>query len=685
MRSSKLKLLLSVLLGLSLLSCEKDPYPSVGERDLNPVKTPRKVEPQMSITMKSVYELDEGRKTNIKIKIDVPRGDARIEVDNLPPGASYDEATNLISWTPGMFAGNDPKDPTIKSQIYPVTIWLRSTEDLKEAIKKDINLVVYDVPQNLDINGSTSENATEGSDFSYEFDIVNPDYPTGPFNVVLSNTPANMRLVKVDENNYRMEFKPDYHHVKLTQRSDCRFGSHCKKYESQIIVTNPAGHKTVKDIEIDVLDKRLDVKIVNQKELVNGLDLSFQVSAYDMNGEIAPDLSMTSDEPDYGKFSTEVIEDDINNTSVMNITWKDIPPTYNGKSFDFKFKACVKTSYSSTRNCNYSATTVKIEVKDRNPPIIVRDSWENGKIQYFKFNERKSFKVFVRDGDSRFNDVSNIKIMPESMRKYVSYSASSNTITARFSEAGIHQFSLVATSEYNMSSAESFVAEVFDVNRSKTLYFTDSTRDDEVKFYLNTLKNVQMMNPVLQVLNERNLSGRDTLILGTSILKDKNLKTTIENAMNKIENVVIATPLIENMPKSFLDEISVQNRIGIEGRYDELPNTPKLSELSFVTRFDLPVPSQTVKLKGLSSDESYAPLVFKIGVDRKNCADVLDLTDSKKEKIYKIGLICNRKNNGRYVILGTEFSDILPAQGDEDIAARWLRKMLSTTLNAQDK
>ncbi len=670
-------------LALSLLfiftGCNKDPYPETGNLKLNQ-RGPREVVPEaLSMAVDDIYEFEEGRKKAFRILVEVPApGKPAVEVDDLPAGAVFHSDKFMVEWAPDFFAGNHPADPTIKSRIYPITIWLRSSEDDTEAIKKVVNLVVHDVPQNIDINGATNTTVYENSQLRYTFEINNSDYPTGPFSVNTMGMPANTEIVKLTENRFQLRVNPDHHHVKINQSSSCQtYSGNCVQYDGKVIVYNPANHKSEKEVEVKVLDKRLPAKLVVPENMEQGLDITFQVTAFDMNGEVAPKISMTSSKPEVGEFETELIKDEDNNSSVLNISWKDIPPSYNGSTQYFGFKTCVLGSRKFYNNCVEGETTLQIVVKDRNPPTFSRLEWGTGDIKYLNHNERQSYRVKIQDGDS-YRSVSNVEVRPISMQKYVRWS--NDYLSVKFDKPGIHQFSLVATSEYNMSSAESFVVEVFKPTRSRTLYFTDSTRDAEVKFYRDTLKNVELLNPVLQVLNNRNLSGRETIILGTGILQDLSMRGHIDKALGMIKNVVVASPLVENMPDSFLDHFKRYNKVAIIGRYSQLPDTPALNTMEFVYRRDFQDPINNIFLKLNSTIESSDPVLFSTGVDTNDCADVLEISDKRRLTRYKIGVVCRRENGGRLAVLGTEFADLKTSEQDKNIPSLWFKKMLSTDI-----
>src|SRR5690606_13462836 len=193
--------------------------------------------------------------------------------------------------------------------------------------------------------------------------------------------PANTKLIKVDDTNYKIEFSPDYYHVNLKKNGSRVY------YTSKIMVANPAKHLADKTIDITVNDKRLGVNIQtpNTPEspiLPQGLDASFQIAAYDLNMEITPAIELTSNKPDFGHFSVELAQNEDSFSSVLNVKWTDIPPQYNGEIVEVGYKACVLSSQYSTNKCDHGTVKLQIVVKDRKAPIISRSDWSQGELLY---------------------------------------------------------------------------------------------------------------------------------------------------------------------------------------------------------------------------------------------------------------------------------------------------------------
>ena len=661
-------LIFLLLVAANLVSCKQDPYPANGEIKVTQRQEQRTVEPPLAMSVDDVIEYKEGRYKEYQVRVSVKDpGQPIVKIDNLPPGAVYDEANFTLKWRPGFFDGNDSTDPSIKSKIYPITLWLRNSLDPVRALKKVINLVVYDTPQLIEVNTDTIYSVDEGKKYSNKFTVNNADFPQGPFRIVTTGFPANTEVIKVDENTFKLEFTPDYYHV--NRKTD---GS-SKTYRGKIIVANPANHTMTKDLDITINDKRLESKIVTPPNLTQGLDVSFQVVGYDLNKEMSPIVSMTSARPSFGKFSFQEIKNEESNSTVLNVFWTDIPPVHNGEEFTLTFKSCVQGTYS-VDNCAIASTKVKIVVKDRLAPLIARKDWPAGEMIYLNYGETLNKKIQVRDSEDP-NLKPKVEIFPVEMRKYVSWS--NDSLKMNFTEAGVFQFNVKATSDYNVSSAESFLIEIFPKDRNKTLFFADSTRDPEVIFYKTTFKNVDIMNPAIQEINLRNISGRETLVIGTSTLMDPEVSPTIMNAIDKIKNVVVASPLIDQLPEKFLTKLRNDYGLITIGRYSQLPNMPSIETMQFAKTKQFADSKSPVFLKRTASRESKDPMIFNGGLYEpdKVCKGVLGLSLNGNNP-YVVGVVCNREGGGRISLLGTEWADLLVSPGDEQIPVQWFNTMI---------
>ncbi len=679
----KVSISLLSLLILTLVGCDQDPYPVEQEIRRTPRSTPQDTLPPLAIEPIEDIKFREGLLSEFKIRVAVEEpGEPILKAEGLPEGATFDENTFTISWKPGYFDANDPNNPTVKRRTYPVTLRLFSTAmDLNnDGVSREVKLVVEDSPRpiTLDTRSVTPE-VDENEEFSRIIRFKNEDFPNGPFKVATENLPSSLEIEEVDGTTFRLKFRPDYFHVNRDT-----VGRNYIRYEGKIVASNPRNETREFKYRIQVNDVRQGVKLVAPEEIEQGLDAGFQVAAYDLNREIAPNISLSVKRPAFGKFITSIKENPKTFSSVLSILWKDIPPRYNKTTQKVTYEACVLDSRGQKTDCQEQSTKIKIELKDRTPPIISRKDWPVGELVYLNFNKTLSRDLPVRDAeDSQLTP--KVEIFPEEMREFVRFKRgngrwdSSDRLEMKFNKPGTFQFNVVATSDYNVSSAESFLVEVFPENRNKVLIFADSTRDKEVLFYKEQFKQeMDLMNPAIQVVNQRNISGRETVILTTSTLLDDSNKNEIFNAIEEIDHVVIASALYERLPEKFLTRLQEDYDLRAIGRYSQLPNLPPLEKMRFQTTGQFQASINDIGLKGSTTTESADPLIFNGGLDEpdKVCKGVLGLTETGNNPL-RIGVNCRRKNGGRISILGTEWADLKVTEEDSGIVESWFNTLLN--------
>jgi hypothetical protein len=669
-------LFLSLL--LVTVSCKQVPYPEGGDlvvegRDeIIPIPQPH------AIVVDQVIDFTEGRLRNYQIgaSVDEP-GEPILIAENLPEGATFDEETFELRWRPGYFTANDINNPTEKVKDYPVVFELSSTiEPERNKRRFEIILRVSDNPRGITIERDNNKTVKEGSVLKSLITITDKDFPDGPFIVTIDDVPEAVRIEKESDNVYAIVYEPNHFVVSLEKD-----GESFKKFDSILTVTNPRGGRSVlnaRNADITVQDKRLYPIIAPPKLITQSLDVSLQVVSYDTNKEIAPVMTLTSERPSFGDFETEVIESPTNSSSVLNVRWTNIPPIHNGTTHTLNFKTCVLSKVGVVRLCQEGSTEVKIVLRDRKPPVIDRRKWPVGELIYLGFNQEENRRVSITDQEDR-NLTPKVEIFPEEMREFVRWT--NGNIRLKFDKAGTFQFNLIATSDYNVSSAQSFIVEVFPKTRKKVLFFADSTRDPESIFYKSQF-DAQMMNPAIQEVSKRNISNRETLIITTSTLLDLENRATILTAIKAIPNVVISSPLIGNLPEPFIKTLNNIYKVKSIGRYSELSNGKPLDEMFFSTTSQFEIPQSKIGLKGKASRESRNPAIFNGDLDEKGeiCKEVLGISHDGLIPLI-VGVVCerqkeDRRGGGRITLLGTEWADLKTTREDLDIPSQWFQSMI---------
>ncbi len=657
-----------LLLLVFVIACKENPYPvDTGSKNVygaeETPESPRRS--GLAAVVPDFIHLKEGKERTHAFQVSVPEpGKPIITLKDLPPGAQFDAQTQTLSWTPGFFDGNNPEDPTIKSKSYKVGFELRSSVLAKEAITKEFHLVVEDVPRPANVESlSFTADVVEGQDLAYEFDIVDLDYPLGPFSVSISDFPPNSILEKVTDVHYIIKFHPDHQFVKIPNKF--------LEFAGEIFITNPAGHQTKKQVDFKVIDERLEPLMEVTENLIQGLDVSFQVMAHDPNDEMEPQINITSSlDTQIGNYSKQIINDEKSRTSVVKINWTEIPPSHNGETIEFDVKSCVKkeTKYDNSL-CVTKKVKVRLDIKEKRPPIFARGQWKMGEVKYLNFSEYNNYYLSIKDADG-YQYEPKIEIFPEEIREIVRWE--NNRIYIEPKVPGLYFFNIVATSEYNIQTSESFIFELFPQERSETLIFSDSTQDKETSFYKNTYAKINIMNPLIQNINERDYTKRETLILTTSVLKDEASLDRMLGAINYASNLIIATPLMNKLPDVLLKEIKEVLGITIKGRYNDF-NLPAIKDSVIVTSQDFAKAQYDVGLSSDTSSESINPALFSVGVETyEGCKAIMEITNALRTFREGIGISCNRKGGGRIVLLGVEWADFKIHQDeDADLIKKW--------------
>ncbi len=657
-------------------ACESDPYPQSGGEIVNGrAPQQRQTAPAFSIDVVSTLRFREGIQGAYPIKFHVPKGQPEYSFTGLPDGMSFDEEKQKLVYKPGFDAANDPDDPFVKVKRVPVTIWLREKGNTTVAIKKDVVVEVNDTPRGFSVTGSVSNvNIDEGESLDRSFEFINEDFPSGPFTVKTSNLPKEFE-VTVDGNQVSMKMSPDYYFV--TVDNTCNYWNCYREWdEGKIEIIAPDGRRIVQNIEVKVNDERRTPKFVIPDEIEQGLEVNFVVSAMDQNAEVEPVITLKN-QPRDGSITFEKLilaKNDLKQTH-MKLTWKDIPEDRRGTSSDFRFEACVYNKSKQVNNCVTETVTVKISEQTHSAPVITRDSWPLGHIEYIGHMKSAGFTLQVVDGDDDSRSMGSIKVYPENMRDMVKYRNGRLEVTAK--EPGIHQFKVVARSKFGIESTESFAFEGLPKDWSSNLYLVDSLRSKEVIINKTLFDSVDVANPDFQALDRRLLSNRETLILGTEILKNPAQIENIEGLRTKFKNIVLMSPALQLLQGELDAEIK---KLGItyRGRFSDVLTGQKLEDYYFLIGkdVDLRYPKRRVKLFGLLTDESANPLLLNKRID-STCTSALSLGDDVTQLDHLVSVKCQRESGGGYIMInGYEFGDMKVSADDNEIPKSWLNKLM---------
>lgn len=666
----------SFLLATAILlfqACETNPYPQQGGEIVNgPKPIQRNTAPAFSIDVKATLNFREGVKTKHKVKYLVPEGTPVLTFSELPDGMKWDEKESSLIWEPGFTAANDSADPSIKVRRYPVSIWLRKESDTRTFIKKDIVLEVADTPRDFKVEGTVgTKTVDEGNTLNYQFDFKNVDFPAGPFTIKTENLPFDLKT-SLNGTTAKLEFSPDYYFVKA--RSSCGYYRCTDEFNGNIIITAPDSRELKVPLKLKVNDTRLDPKFTTPSEITQGLDVSFVVSAFDPNAEVAPQITLENKPRDGSiKFGAmDNSKNDLKQTN-MKLTWRDIPVSRRGTSNTFKFEACVYDHRTRFRTCENHSVTVNIEEQTHQAPIIDREKWPLGRVEYIKSNQKLSLSLPVQDGDDQSRSVKNVVIEPEAMRSIVEFK--NNKIIIQSDKEGLQQFQLRAQSKFGIESVESFQFEILPATWSEIFALINNPRNlENVKNKALFNESLDWINPDLQNLDRRILSHRKTLVVGTDVLQHEDLVKRVEEIKDKFKNIIILSPLIESFKDSLKEEL---NKLGVLvlGRFSKVTQD-QLDAYHFLlgSEFDLTHPKWKVRLKGELTSESSDPILMKKRIDSV-CKEALSIGNESTGIDYLTSVKCNRENGGYLLVNSIEFGDMATNEDDNDIPRKWLETL----------
>jgi hypothetical protein len=669
------KLLKFLPLLLILGACESDPYPQSGGEIVNGrAPQQRQTAPAFSIDVVSTLRFREGIQGSYPIKFHVPKGTADFNFVGLPDGMEYNAEKKTLVYKPGFDAANDPDDPFVKVTRTPVTVWLREQGNTTVAIRKDIVVEVSDTPRGFNVTGTVSNvNIDEGESYERSFEFINEDFPSGPFTVKTTNLPKEFE-VSVEGNQVTMTMNPDFYFVSVD--NTCNYWSCYREWEDgKIEIIAPDGRRIVQNIEVKVNDERKTAKFVIPDEIEQGLEVNFVVSAMDENAEIEPVITLKN-QPRDGSITFEKLSNvkkDLKQTH-MKLSWKDIPEERRGTSTDFNFEACVYNKSKQKTNCVTESVTVKISEQTHSAPVITRDVWPLGHIEYIGHMKSKDFILKIVDGDDDSRSMGSVKIFPENMRDMVKIKNGRLEVTAK--DAGIQQFKVVARSKFGIESTESFAFEGLPKDWSSVLYLVDSLRSKEALANKALFDSVDIANPDFQALDRRLLSNRETLVIGTEILKNSSQVTNVEELRTKFKNIVLMSPALPLLQGELDAEIK---KLGItyRGKFTDVLPGQKLEDYYFLIGkdVDLKYPKRRVKLSGLLTDESANPLLLNKKIT-STCVSALSLGDDVTQLDHLVSVRCERENGGYLLINGYEFGDMKVSADDMEIPKSWLNKLM---------
>lgn len=707
------RLIILSTIALSLIGCKSDPYDekqlvNPGEEvvDLNNLQGPPPTPPQpdavkdlLGISADEYHVVNEGDTVRVPFKIAVDEGQAVLTIEGLEtmPGARYEvdkDGNEFVVWQPGFKAANDPTelDPTVNTRFYSFKIFVTSSVKENNSRERVIGITVKNTRRRSEIvpgdsltgSSTTQLRLREGEKTVASFEVIDPDFPNGPFEFYSEayDFPAVITKDPNSDTKFLITVEPGFDAVKLTGNgSNCGPTSCEVKYPKNFYVRSPDGYIATKEVELRIRDIRQDPVIIVPDTISQAGEVSFNVDVIDPNGEVQPELVLVNENITYGsdakllRLKDAASASEYRESKVLKI--EDITQEFEGKSDFLKFEACVLGNGKDMNRCSDKVVKVTYDKRARRPPVINRDAWNFEDIIYIKkFDTREiTLPIAVLEDDDEI--VSWEITRNKNSTSNVSWRNNKLRITSM--DIGLQYFTLKATSRFGMTATESFVFEGLPLDWEKNLYIGESHNDSDLNLLSKVSSSIKIVNPAIMSLNERLYEQRDLLVVGTGILKDKKLSERLVEMTKTIKDVLIMSPKLDNLPKPILDELEKYDVV-LSGKLSEQQTTVPLNQLKLLVpnAIDLQKPVGTVTLKGTTTDFSKDPMTIVVGdLAEGTCSTLMILRETILNS-YKVAIQCKRENGGIFTLVGFEPEDVLMNDvEDKDINFSWVKTLMS--------
>jgi hypothetical protein len=664
---------------ISILSgCQQDPFGSglkPGQRILtNNPNTGRETPKVFSVEAPDLIECTESMACGAEIRGHVPEpGTPVITIKGLPNGAQFDPSTSVLNYTPDFNVVDVANHPDQTMILIPLTVTVRSTADAITETSRSINLLVRNKLQPVELNVTGVTTIDEGKQLEQIVEVTSPDFPNGPLSVSAIGAPVGteVRPVSGSNNSFRVRFTPAFSFAGVGDSFSNSI--YYKRVKVSYQANLPLGQPSVKDVYWTVNDVRQSPSVSAPETLIQGLDVNFSIRAEDMNGEVAPRITVNSTVP-FGRLTTTTVAETqgqgvVYPSRIVQVRWDQLRVNHLGTTTPIEYEICVQRSTNNFSHC--VTKTVKITLKSdlHLAPKIDRMAWKSGDLRFLRLNEQLDLPLPVVDGEDRNLPIS-VKIesnQPNAIRWV------KNRLQIMPTEEGILQFSLIAESIFGQRVIENFVLEVLPQSWAKAILLSSQSSQRESLETVKAMASVDLLSMRFQV-SPRTLAIRDAAWITTEALSTPMFDSKMQNQVSDlVPTVVIASPLASTIQGKLAEEIK-KFGIGFKGRLKDLsPATEAwMLSLNVDSRSDLESPETPAGLKGTLTTESYNPLVLDLDHLSSKCTVLFKL--QKPGMSFPVGVQCQLPNR-TLVVLGFEIADVLLDTNDSPILGSWMTSL----------
>jgi hypothetical protein len=662
----------TVLSLVFLASCNANPFKGT-DVSANPPPLRYEVRPALGIDALPIMRFDEGKTGEYAIKFVVPSGEAILEFEDLPQGASFDQSKGVLQWTPDYTQANDRSSYTVKTREYPVTIILSSSVDVTTAVRKTVMLQVHDTPRPMVVqNLATSYAMKEGETKTHTtFTVTADDYAAADVRAELKDSAMGMKL---ERQGSRAEWvlKAEYGIDKLRVGTECRSSSSCTvALDNSIVLTGPDGRQHSQDFRINLQDVRQETRTSLPTALVVKGDMSQAFTVSDGNKEVAPKVTLTSTPP-VGIFQLRLVSD-APPESNYELSWTDIPADASGQSYDIELSICNSNYGFSTNTTRCKPHRMRLSVEERTfaLPTISRGSWGNEEIKYLMLNSTLDHTVAIDAGSSGLR-LRSSSVTSSDATDVVSLSGNQVRINAK--RSGLKTLTVSAVNSVGGVANAVFLYEVLPANWGENVLLAPISNAPEFSPLENLWTKTARVYHGGHNLNARALMFRKSVTVGTQSMGMPEIAADLSFFAKNVKRILVTTPMLASLPADILAELN-EKGLHLGSRASSVPNF-KLSDFELEVVRDLGIPSKRAGLKGVTSKESQYPMFLEISLESTDCKELFGLIKTGEvTEQYVLGASCSLSGGRKIVVLGFEWADFQLTDSDTWLERQWFQRI----------
>lgn len=668
--------ILPVILLAALAGCESDPYKGMN-LSVKPEAERYSVRPELFISTADLMSFQEGIESSFPIVVTVPEGEPLVYWEGLPPGAVYNAQERKLVWTPAFDAANDANDLSIKLRNYPVVMHLQSTVDNVSSRSKSIMLTVKDSARPMTAVGLQAKyQVIEGykTETIAKFSISALDFDPATVRVALKNSTPGLALMR-DGSDWIIKAAYGLDAVKAGR--DCTYYDCMLKRSEAVVLIAPDGRQQEIPFELEVRDFRMGVVLPLPRNIEASSDLRLGFTAIDSNAEVEPLVSVDR-APDVGALTlTKIPRGDgpVNGfyEADYELVWSQIPPEAQGQSYPLRIKTCNSRALTTVgvTNCSVQDFTLTVKAREVVSPAFARGDWGVGAVKYVRLDKEITTTVRVSAGGN--NRIMSARATSSDSGDVVSYADFNGILRLTGKKPGVKALTLQASNSVGGWTSEVFLYEVLPANWADHVVVGTASANAEFSTVEGLLGTANREYRAGQGLDVRSLAFRQSVFAGTQSLQLPDGALDLAFYSANVKNTIISTPLLANLPAGIVSELRSRG-VYLGGRAASLPDFA-LKDFQVVPARTLGLPSGETMLAGATTGESVNPAVLSMSIS-SDCERLVSLfKPGTTPQELLVGVSCARKNGGKLIVLGFEWSDLRFAAEDAHFNAQWFNRM----------